>query len=365
MIIIVNLTLGSLFDGIGVFPLAAQRHGIQPIWASEIEKAPMSITKRHFPSMKHLGNITQIKGTDLPPTDIITFGSPCQNLSNIGNRTGLKGEKSSLFFEAIRIIREMRDQTHGTYPTLAIWGNVLGAFSSNDRLDFKAVLEAFTETTLPMPTSGFWANAGMVRGRAVDLCWRLLDGQYWGVPQRRKRIFLVADFRNFRAHEILFDTQRMQSNLEIGSQSSRISTQKYLSTSAETRRSLCLFPFQERRMRSYAKGGNLQGFRSSFGKARDPFPTLLAGTVNVFANWPKGEAEKGNIRKLTPLECERLMGLPEDWTKYGFQNKEISPSARYKALGNAIVLSCAEFILGNVAQVYGKEDFISCEKPKV
>lgn len=118
-------------------------------------------------------------------------------------------------------------------------------------------------------------------------------------------------------------------------------------------------------MRSYAKAGNLQGFRSSFGIARDPFPTLLAGTVNIFANWPKGEAEKGNIRKLTPLECERLMGLPEDWTKYGFQNKEISPSARYKALGNTIVLPCAEFILGNVAKIYGKVDSISCEKPKV
>nr|WP_289980782.1 DNA cytosine methyltransferase [Lactobacillus sp. UCMA15818] len=143
---------------------------------------------------------------------------------------------------------------------------------------------------------------------------------------------------------------------ETSPQSRRLSAQECLSTSAKTRRSLCLFPFQERRMRSYAKIGNLQGFRSSFGKARDPFPTLLAGTVNVFANWPKGEVEKGNIRKLTPLECERLMGLPEDWTKYGFQNKEISPSARYKALGNAIVLPCAEFILGNVAKVYGKED---------
>ena len=101
------LRLGSLFDGIGVFPLAAVRCGIEPIWASEIEKAPISITKRHFPDMAHLGDVTKLDGRDLPPVHIITFGSPCQNLSQIGNRKGLAGEKSSLFFQAIRIIKAM------------------------------------------------------------------------------------------------------------------------------------------------------------------------------------------------------------------------------------------------------------------
>ena len=96
------LTLGSLFDGIGVFPLSAARHGIRPIWASEIEKSPISITKRHFPDMAHLGDISLLHGGKLPPVDVITFGSPCQNLSQIGNRTGLEGEKSGLFHEATK-----------------------------------------------------------------------------------------------------------------------------------------------------------------------------------------------------------------------------------------------------------------------
>ena len=118
------LRLGSLFDGIGVFPLAAVRCGIEPIWASEIEKAPISITKRHFPDMEHLGDVTKLDGREIPPVHIITFGSPCQNLSQIGNRKGLAGEKSSLFFQAIRIIREMREATNGLFPTIAVWENV-------------------------------------------------------------------------------------------------------------------------------------------------------------------------------------------------------------------------------------------------
>ena len=119
------LRLGSLFDGIGVFPLAAVRCGIEPVWASEIEKAPISITKRHFPDMAHLGDVTKLDGRDLPPVHIITFGSPCQNLSQIGNRKGLAGEKSSLFFQAIRIIREMREATNGLFPAIAVWENVI------------------------------------------------------------------------------------------------------------------------------------------------------------------------------------------------------------------------------------------------
>ena len=107
-----DIKLGSLFDGIGVFPLAASRCGIRPVWASEIEKAPISITKRHFPDMVHLGDITKVDGGKIPPVHVITFGSPCQNLSLIGNRSGLAGAKSSLFYQAFRIIQEMRDREY-------------------------------------------------------------------------------------------------------------------------------------------------------------------------------------------------------------------------------------------------------------
>ena len=120
-----DIKLGSLFDGIGVFPLAASRCGIRPVWASEIEKAPISITKRHFPDMVHLGDITKVDGGKIPPVHIITFGSPCQNLSLIGNRSGLAGAKSSLFYQAFRIIQEMRDATDNLYPAIAVWENVI------------------------------------------------------------------------------------------------------------------------------------------------------------------------------------------------------------------------------------------------
>lgn len=200
-----QLTLGSLFDGIGGFPYAASFYGIRTLWASEIIPECVSVTRKHFPDMEHVGDITKLHGGKLPPVDIITFGSPCQDLSVAsGRRLGLAGERSGLFLEAIRIIREMQEATNGEYPKFAIWENVPGALSSSSRRDFKAVLEAFTEAEVPMPGSGQWANAGMVRGGGVDLAWCVYDAQHFGTAQRRRRIFLVADFRGERAGEILF-----------------------------------------------------------------------------------------------------------------------------------------------------------------
>ena len=200
-----QLTLGSLFDGIGGFPYAASFYGIRTLWASEIIPECVSVTRKHFPDMEHVGDITKLHGGKLPPVDIITFGSPCQDLSVAsGRRLGLAGERSGLFLEAIRIIREMQEATNGEYPKFAIWENVPGALSSSSRRDFKAVLEAFTEAEVPMPGSGQWANAGMVRGGGVDLAWCVYDAQHFGTAQRRRRVFLVADFRGERAGEILF-----------------------------------------------------------------------------------------------------------------------------------------------------------------
>ena len=200
-----QLTLGSLFDGIGGFPYAASFYGIRPLWASEIIPECISVTQKHFPEMEHVGDITKLYGGTLPPVDIITFGSPCQDLSVAsGKRLGLAGERSGLFLEAVRIIREMQEATNGEYPKFALWENVPGALSSSSRRDFKAVLEAFTDAEVPMPGSGRWANAGMVRGRGADLAWCVYDAQYFGTAQRRRRIFLIADFRGQRSGEILF-----------------------------------------------------------------------------------------------------------------------------------------------------------------
>ncbi len=202
-------TLGSLFDGIGGFPYSAQRHGVDPIWASEIEPAPVNITKKQFPTMKHLGNIMNINGADIEPADIITFGSPCQDLSIAGKQAGLDGERSGLFMEAVRIIREMREATNGRYPAYAIWENVPGAFSSHKGEDFRRVLEALAESEIPMPRSGKWAESGMVRVSDREISWRTLDAQYWGVPQRRKRIYLVCHFGTERTEEILFKCESL------------------------------------------------------------------------------------------------------------------------------------------------------------
>ena len=200
------MTLGSLFDGIGGFPYAGSFFGIKPRWASEILPQAVAVTKRHFPDMEHVGDVTTLDGAILTPVNIITFGSPCQDLSTAGKRAGIDGERSSLFYEAIRIIDEMREATNGKYPQYAIWENVPGALSSGKPRgsDFRAVIEAFTKTKVPAPGSGHWSNAGMVRSDSVNLAWRILNAQFFGVPQRRRRIFLVASFGAGCPGEILF-----------------------------------------------------------------------------------------------------------------------------------------------------------------
>ena len=204
------MTLGSLFDGSGGFPLAGILCGIKPVWASEIEPFPIRVTTKRLPEMKHYGDITKMNGAEIEPVDIITFGSPCQNLSTAGKRAGLEGEQSTLFYEAIRIIKEMRGKTNGQYPRYAVWENVPGAFSSNKGEDFRAVLEAFCRVKdgnaiIPRPEK--WADAGLIMADEYSVAWRCLDAQFWGVPQRRKRIFLVADFAGGGAREILFKSE--------------------------------------------------------------------------------------------------------------------------------------------------------------
>ena len=207
-----KLTLGSLFDGSGGFPLAGVMAGIEPVWASEIEPFPIRVTTKRIPQMKHYGDVSALDGGKIEPVDVITFGSPCQNLSLAGNRSGLDGEKSSLFFEAVRVIKEMRSETNGQYPRWIVWENVPGAFSSNKGRDFKAVLDAVCsvkdETAfVPEPANGKWTAAGEIMADDYSIAWRVLDAQYHGVPQRRKRIFLIADLDGGSAGKILFESK--------------------------------------------------------------------------------------------------------------------------------------------------------------
>lgn len=205
-----QLTLCSLFDGSGGFSLGAILSGIKPISCSEIEPFPIRVTSKRMPWIKHLGDISIINGADIEPVDIITFGSPCTDMSVAGKRAGLDGEQSVLFYEAIRVIKEMRCKTNGQYPRFIVWENVPGAFSSNKGEDFRAVLESIAgikDETISIPRSDKWLNAGEIVGEDYSIAWRVFDAQYWGVPQRRKRIYLVADFTSRSAGKILFESK--------------------------------------------------------------------------------------------------------------------------------------------------------------
>lgn len=208
-----QLTLGSLFDGSGGFPLGGLLTGqITPVWSSEIEPFAIRVTSKRLPQVKHYGDVSAISGADLPPVDIITFGSPCQDMSIAGKRDGLDGSRSSLFYEAIRIVKEMRCKTNGEKPRFIVWENVPGAFSSNKGQDFKAVLEAVIgvkepSASVPASEKKGWPDADYYVGDGWSVAYRVLDAQWWGVPQRRKRIYLVADFADQSAPKVLFESE--------------------------------------------------------------------------------------------------------------------------------------------------------------
>ena len=206
------LTLGSLFDGSGGFPLGGLISGVTPVWASEVEPFPIRVTTKRMPWLKHYGDVSKMDGTKIEPVDIITFGSPCQDMSIAGRREGLDGSRSSLFYEAARIVKEMRCATNGKDPRYIVWENVPGAFSSNKGADFQSVLEEICSVKgyeIHTPRPERWPKAGEIVADDFSLAWRVFDAQYWGVPQRRKRIYLVADFRGTNAGKILFESEGM------------------------------------------------------------------------------------------------------------------------------------------------------------
>lgn len=222
-----ELRLGSLFDGSGGFPLAAIFCGIKPMWASEVEPFPIRVTQKNLPQVKHLGDIKDIDGSEIEPVDIISFGSPCQDLSIAGKRAGLVGEKSNLFYEAIRVIKEMRCKNNGKYPRYLLWENVPGAFSSNKGEDFRCVLEEITrikDSTVKLSRPSRWQSAGEILGENFSLAWRVLDAKYYGVPQRRRRIFLVADLDGGSSREILFEQKSLSGDTSEGCEKGKRNT---------------------------------------------------------------------------------------------------------------------------------------------
>lgn len=254
------MTLGSLFDGSGGFPLAGALSGIRSVWAAEVEPYPIAVTRSRFPMMQHLGSVTEVHGDKVQPVDVITFGSPCQDLSVAGKRAGIhEGQRSNLFFEAIRIIKEMRAATNGRHPTFAVWENVPGAFSSNYGEDFRCVLEEFIKIcgrhTVPRPDRGKWKSAGEILGDGYSVAWRQLDAQYWGVPQRRKRIYLVADFRGERAGEILFEREGLRRHPAPGGATGQGAAADAPGSTGGSRGIECLNPWDCQSKRIYQPDG--------------------------------------------------------------------------------------------------------------
>lgn len=365
------MTLGSLFDGIAGFPLAASYYGIKTLWASEIEPHCVEITKRHFPLMEHLGSVTDINGAEIPPVDIITFGSPCQDLSVAGKQKGLSGERSGLFLEAVRIIREMRCATNGIYPAYAIWENVPGAFSSNKGGDFRRVLEALAESEIPMPKSRKWARSGMVRLRDREIAWRTIDAQYWGVPQRRKRIYLVVSFGSRSAGEILFKPESLlgytpQSGKE--GQEAPVAVRSCVKSAGFIDRAPAeagSIGYQEE-MCPTLRAGLLPavmcaGFSGQNSITATPEYYISDSGVNstLVSKGPSAVIYKllsrWIARRLTPRECERLQGFPDDWTRFDTTSNEIKDFHRYKALGNSIAIPCAVRVFRGIEACERKE----------
>lgn len=354
-----KLKLGSLFDGIGGWPLAASKYGISPIWASEIEAFPIAVTEKHFPSMKQLGDITAINGAEIEPVDIICMGSPCQDISIAGKREGLAGARSGLFMDAVRIVREMREVTNGKYPRFVVWENVPGAFSSNKGNDFRAVLEEITESHIPMPESGRWAKAGMVRSSGCEVAWRTLDAQYWGVPQRRKRIFLVADFRGGCAAEILFKPEGMRRNTAAGGCERNGITESVtngIRTASNESRVYCVGNGQldQAKLSEKVRASNCMHDQQA---VIIPYQTKIGclnardykGIGSQYVREDKCIVEAHyKVRRVTPTECERLQGLSDGYTSGG------SDSARYKALGNGMAQPCADFVIRRIFEVLSR-----------
>ena len=401
------MKLGSLFDGSGGFPLAAKNVGITPIWASEVELYPIAVTRQNLPEVEHLGDVTKIDGAKIDPVEIITFGSPCQDMSVAGLRRGLGGSKSRLFYDAVRIIKEMREATNGENPRFAIWENVLGSLFSNDGNDFGCVINELLAIVGVDPVvrpTGKWRHAGAVCGDEFSLAWRVLDARYFGVPQRRRRVFVVCDFRGQSAPEILFKAKDLrvlpkQSGEERDGHAPDSETSV---NSASGRRVFCLGG-NSKRPSTNGKGWLDDDSSYTLNTVDRHVVAVATGSEKCLNNVniaPTLVADSGFskpsficagnnnvVRFLTPSECAKLQGFPANWGKvkaipedqlpfwrkafdeysaiYGIKSKSdkqilnwmhspYSESSEYKMWGNGVALPCVEYILGNVADL---EDF--------
>lgn len=375
------MTMGSLFSGIGGFELAGAIHGVKTLWASEIEEYPIKVTQANFPHIVHVGDIQKLDGATLEKVDIITSGSPCTDISRAGRREGIDGERSALFFDYIRIIKEMRDATNCHYPRISIWENVPAALSSNGGNDFRRVLQCFAEINgytadIPIPKGNKWAKAGAIVGDGWSVAWRLFDAQHWGVAQRRRRLYLIADFGGERAGEVLFEregrfwhpsaSREEGESVAVhpeagadgdGKRGAPVSIEQTLffpidGHQHDGRFKLCQDGVMPTIPAYMGTGGNngpmvlkikayaLQRFGEY--KLSDVASTLKARDYKDATDLIVTRREnKYRVRRLMPVECLRLQGFPDTW----LDGVKGSNSAKFKAIGNAVAIPNAAYMM--------------------
>lgn len=423
-----------------------------PVWASEIVPYCIAISKQHFPEMKHLGNIRNVDGRMISPVHVITFSSPCQNLSIAGNRRGIQHEdygsetttESGLFYEAVRIIKEMRESTNGEYPKYAIWENVTGAFQSNDGRDFYTVLREIValcdpRSYVPEPDQRkgkyIWRNAGLIEGNGWSVAWRVLDAQHY-TPQRRQRIFLVIDFGGNRASEILFEQAGMSGNAQQSAEEREGSSSAangsnhgsagFLANQGSRARSIGYehdkcpslmssnagnsVPAVVYDCRGYGDGNIVPPITGDHNCRVTDYTAVCVGNgqihqmsmSNICSTLDCMHDQKSvlitngrnhTLRRLMPVECARLQGMPDDWgylepfpdfdngnlqfwinvrnewaringkKQRSYNSEQMgrwyhslhSDTSEYRMYGNGICLPCAEYILKKIAYIIGKD----------
>lgn len=331
----------SLFAGVGGFDLGLERAGMKTIYQCELDARARSILDRHWPDVPKWGDVSTLAATEIlrhgQNPDVIAWGSPCQDLSVAGRRAGIEGSRSALFHEGIRIIKELREATNNEYPRISIWENVPGAITSNDGKDFGVVLDEL-------------AKAG-----ALVIEWAVLDAQHFGVPQRRRRTFVVAIFDPAIARNcpdpLLPVRKGSRGDIAKGKQERKgtsATTQEGFGTTgagwwSETDTAITLCS-RDTKSPSTLIGENLMlAFDTQFGSNATVFEDM-APTLKSSQQAPSIFVDGFNIRKLTPVECERLMGWPDDHTRWNAKGREQKDASRYRQCGNGVASPVAEWV---------------------
>lgn len=316
------ITFGSLFSGAGGFDIGLEQAGMQCKFQVEWDKHCQQVLQYHWSDVPKWEDIQHVNGAELPPVEVIAWGSPCQDMSTSGHRRGLDGDKSSMFYEGIRVIKEMREATDGKYPVVSIWENVAGAITSNNGDDFQTVL---------------WE---MAQAGCHHLEWRLLDARWFGIAQRRRRIFVIAVWDSSEPvrveQQILFASSAGAKHLGQSNSIQQRHTTRTVADNAGSSKRESVITFIYGAM--IRVGGCVW---------HDLAPTLTAGLEKNGDNMVLVTDERDNrkaIRKLTEIECERLMGWADDHTRFRADGTETRSAQRLKMCGNGVASPVARWI---------------------